>query len=146
MTCHFLHVNGLDDLSRRGRALLWLAVLSGLLLAMLDQTIVGTALPRIVRDLGGDDWYVWGITAYLVPATVLLPVFARLSDRYGRQRMLLLGMSLFVLGSALCAVAQSMPQVATFRAVQGAGAAAPEALSFLLVLRWQSSPHWPPPP
>jgi len=126
-------VNGLDDLSRRGRALLWLAVLSGLLLAMLDQTIVGTALPRIVRELGGDDWYVWGITAYLVPATVLLPVFARLSDRYGRQRMLLLGMSLFVLGSALCAVAQSMPQVATFRAVQGAGAAALEALSFLLV-------------
>ena len=126
-------MNGFADLSRRRRALLWLAVLSGLLLAMLDQTIVGTALPRIVRDLGGDDWYVWGITAYLVPATVLLPVFARLSDRYGRQRMLLVGMSLFVLGSALCAIAQSMPQVATFRAVQGAGAAALEALSFLLV-------------
>ena len=113
--------------------MLWVAVLSGLLLAMLDQTIVGTALPRIVRDLGGESWYVWGITAYLVPATVLLPVFARLSDRYGRQRMLLVGMTLFVLGSALCAIAQSMAQVATFRAVQGAGAAALEALSFLLV-------------
>ena len=68
-----------------------------------------------------------------MPATVLLPVFARPSDRYGRQRMLLLGMGLFVFGSALCAVAQSMGQVATFRAVQGAGAAALEALSFLLV-------------
>jgi EmrB/QacA subfamily drug resistance transporter len=123
----------LAGLSRRHRALLWLAVLSGLLLAMLDQTIVGTALPRIVRELGGESWYVWGITAYLVPATVLLPVFARLSDRYGRQRMLLVGMGLFVLGSALCAVAQSMGQVATFRGVQGAGAAALEALSFLLV-------------
>jgi EmrB/QacA subfamily drug resistance transporter len=126
-------MNDLAGLSRRRRALLWLAVLSGLLLAMLDQTIVGTALPQIVRDLGGQSWYVWGITAYLVPATVLLPVFARLSDRYGRQRMLLVGMSLFVLGSALCAIAQSMAQVATFRAVQGAGAAALEALSFLLV-------------
>jgi EmrB/QacA subfamily drug resistance transporter len=132
-TCQFLHVNELASLSRRRRTLLWLAVLSGLLLAMLDQTIVGTALPQIVRDLGGESWYVWGITAYLVPATVLLPVFARLSDRYGRQRMLLVGMSLFVLGSALCAIAQSMGQVATFRAVQGAGAAALEALSFLLV-------------
>lgn len=126
-------MNELAHLSRRRRTLLWVAVLSGLLLAMLDQTIVGTALPQIVRDLGGESWYVWGITAYLVPATVLLPVFARLSDRYGRQRMLLVGMSLFVLGSALCSIAQSMAQVATFRAVQGAGAAALEALSFLLV-------------
>ena len=132
-TCNFLYMNALGSLSRRRRTLLWLAVLSGLLLAMLDQTIVGTALPQIVRDLGGESWYVWGITAYLVPATVLLPVFARLSDRYGRQRMLLLGMGLFVFGSALCAIAQSMGQVATFRAVQGAGAAALEALSFLLV-------------
>lgn len=132
-TCHLLCMTELAHLSPRRRTLLWLAVLSGLLLAMLDQTIVGTALPQIVRDLGGESWYVWGITAYLVPATVLLPVFARLSDRYGRQRMLLIGMSLFVLGSALCAIAQSMEQVATFRAVQGAGAAALEALSFLLV-------------
>ncbi|KQU68972.1 MFS transporter [Phycicoccus sp. Root101] len=123
----------LANLSPRRRALLWLAVLSGLLLAMLDQTIVGTALPRIVHELGGQSWYVWGITAYLVPATVLLPVFAHLSDRYGRQRMLLTGMGLFVLGSALCASAQSMGQVTSFRGVQGAGAAALEALSFLLV-------------
>ena len=141
LTCQFLHVNELASLSRLRRALLWLAVLSGLLLAMLDQTIVGTALPQIVRELGGEPRYVWGITAYLVPATVLLPVFARLSERYGRRRMLLIGMSLFVLGSDFCAIAQSMGQVATFRAVQGAGAAAPEALSFLLVLRWQSSPQ-----
>jgi MFS family permease len=108
MTCHFRHVNELSDLSRRRRVLLWLAVLSGLLLAMLDQTIVGTALPQIVYDLGGELWYVWAITAYLVPATVLLPVFAGLSDRYGRQRILLSGIGLFVLGSALCAIAQSM--------------------------------------
>jgi len=68
-----------------------------------------------------------------VPATALLPVFAGLSDRYGRQRILLSRMCLFVLGSALCAIAQSMGQVAAFRAIQGGGAAALEALSFLLV-------------
>ena len=126
-------MTSLDDLSATRRRLLWVAVLSGLLLAMLDQTIVGTALPTIVGELGGESWYVWGITAYLVPATVLLPVFARLSDRYGRQRMLLTGMTLFVMGSALCSLAQTMTQVVAFRGLQGAGAAALEALSFLLV-------------
>ena len=125
-------MTSLDDLSATRRRLLWVAVLSGLLLAMLDQTIVGTALPTIVGELGGESWYVWGITAYLVPATVLLPVFARLSDRYGRQRMLLTGMTLFVMGSALCSLAQTMTQVVAFRGLQGAGAAALEALSFLL--------------
>jgi EmrB/QacA subfamily drug resistance transporter len=132
-TCHYLHVNFLDELSPRRRLLLWAAVLSGLLLAMLDQTIVGTALPAVVRDLGDESWYVWGITAYLVPATVLLPVCARLSDRFGRQRVLLSGMAVFVLGSALSAAAQTMPELAGCRAVQGGGAAALEALSFLLV-------------
>ncbi len=126
-------MNTLDDLTGTQRRLLWVAVLSGLLLAMLDQTIVGTALPTIVGELGGESWYVWGITSYLVPATVLLPVFARLSDRYGRQRMLLAGMTLFVLGSALCSLAQTMAQIVAFRGLQGAGAAALEALSFLLV-------------
>jgi EmrB/QacA subfamily drug resistance transporter len=126
-------MNSLEDLTGARRRLLWVAVLAGVLLAMLDQTIVGTALPKIVGDLGGDAWYVWGITAYLVPATVLLPVFARLSDRFGRQRMLLVGMSLFVLGSTLCLAAQTMGQFIAFRGLQGSGAAALEALSFLLV-------------
>jgi EmrB/QacA subfamily drug resistance transporter len=126
-------VDHLSEVTGRKRIMLWLAVLSGLLLAMLDQTIVGTALPQVVADLGGRSWYVWVFTAYLVPATVLLPVFARLSDRHGRQRILLTGMGLFVVGSALCAVAQSVAQVAVFRGVQGAGAAALEALSFMLI-------------
>lgn len=121
------------DLGPRRRALLWAAVVSGLLLAMLDQTIVGTALPRIVSDLGGPSWYVWAFTCYLVPATVLLPVATRLSDRTGRRDMLLIGMGLFVAGSAICAGATSMPVLVAGRATQGAGAAALEALSFLVV-------------
>src|SRR5690349_1113547 len=88
--------------------LLLVAVMSGLALAMLDQTIVGTALPSIVRHLNGSSLYFWVVTAYLVPATVSLPVYARLSDRYGRRLLLLVGMSLFLVGSLLSAASQSM--------------------------------------
>lgn len=133
MTCQHLPVIDLHLLSVRRRVLLWIAVVSGLLLAMLDQTIVGTALPEIVDDLGGREWYVWAFTAYLVPATVLLPVAARCSDRYGRQRVLLAGMSMFVAGSAVCSMAASMEVLTAGRAVQGAGAAALEAVSFILL-------------
>src|SRR5919202_6154251 len=118
--------------SRRQRLLI-AAVLSGLLLAMLDQTIVGTALPRIVRDLGGADLYIWLVTAYLVPATVSVPVYARLSDRHGRRALLLTGMALFLAGSALAATAQEMWQLIGWRALQGLGAGALEGLSFILV-------------
>src|SRR3982751_3373827 len=113
--------------------LLLAAVMSGLLLAMLDQTIVGTALPRIVADLDGRDLYLWVVTAYLVPATITLPLYARLSDRFGRRRLLLIGMALFLAGSALAAGAQSMGWLVAARAVQGTGAGALESLSFILV-------------
>src|SRR3954463_11660074 len=113
--------------------LLLAAVISGLLLAMLDQTIVGTALPAIVRHLDGSNLYVWVVTAYLVTATVSIPVYARLSDRYGRRALLLTGMSLFLVGSALSAGAQSMDQLVAFRGLQGTGAGALEGLSFILV-------------
>jgi MFS family permease len=122
-----------DSLSPTRQRLLMAAVMSGLLLAMLDQTIVGTALPTIVTQLDGSTLYVWVITAYLVPATVLLPVYARLSDRYGRQPLLLVGMGLFLAGSALAASAQDMTQLIAWRGVQGLGAAALEGLSFILV-------------
>jgi len=107
--------------------------MSGLLLAMLDQTIVGTALPRIVADLDGRDLYLWVVTAYLVPATITLPLYARLSDRFGRRDLLLTGMSLFLAGSALSGVATSMEWLVGARALQGAGAGALESLSFILV-------------
>ena len=108
--------------------------MSGLLLAMLDQTIVGTALPAIVRDLDGSYLYLWVVTAYLVPATVSLPIYARLSDRHGRRALLLIGMALFLLGSALSA--RRAGHGAADRAsaaLQGLGAGALEGLSFILV-------------
>jgi EmrB/QacA subfamily drug resistance transporter len=115
------------------RALLLAAMLAGLLLAMLDQTIVGTALPRIVGALGGGSLYAWAVTAYLIPATVTLPLYARLSDRHGRRLLLLIGMALFLAGSALSASAQSMAELIAWRALQGFGAGALEGLSFILV-------------
>jgi EmrB/QacA subfamily drug resistance transporter len=121
------------DVSLRGQRLLLGAVVCGLLLAMLDQTIVGTALPAIVRDLDGSSLYMWAVTAYLVPATVSLPVYARLSDRHGRRAMLLIGMALFLAGSALSASAQGMEQFIAWRAIQGLGAGALEGLPFILV-------------
>jgi EmrB/QacA subfamily drug resistance transporter len=120
-------------LSPRRQRLVVAAALSGLLLAMLDQTIVGTALPRIVGDLGGSHLYIWLVTAYLVPATVSLPIYARLSDRYGRRALLIVGMALFLGGSALAASAQSMEQLIAWRFLQGLGAGALEGLSFILV-------------
>src|SRR4051794_9835872 len=120
-------------LSPRRQRLVIAALLSGLLLAMLDQTIVGTALPRIVSELGGSSLYLWVVTAYLVPATVSLPIYARLSDRHGRRALLLIGMVVFLTGSALSASAQDMHQLIAWRALQGLGAGALEGLSFILV-------------
>jgi EmrB/QacA subfamily drug resistance transporter len=122
-----------EELTPRQTRLLLAAVLCGLLLAMLDQTIVGTALPEIVGALGGGSLYVWAVTAYIVPATVSLPIYARLSDRFGRRDLLLVGMTLFLAGSALSATAGSMGQLIAWRAVQGLGAGALEGLSFILV-------------
>src|SRR5919202_5876111 len=129
MTCQGRHVDVPVPRSR----LLLAAVVCGLLLAMLDQTIVGTALPAIVRDLDGASLYLWAVTAYLVPATISLPVSARLSDRHGRRAMLLAGLGLFLAGSALAASAQGMGQFIAERAVQGLGAGALEGLPFILV-------------
>src|SRR3954449_4752687 len=122
-----------DALSPKRQRVLLAAVISGLLLAMLDQTIVGTALPAIVRHLDGSSLYVWVVTAYLVSATVSLPVYARLSDRYGRRPLLQIGMALFLLGSALSAASHSMGELVAFRGLQGLGAGALEGLSFILV-------------
>jgi EmrB/QacA subfamily drug resistance transporter len=126
-------MNVAAELSPTRRRWLLAAVMSGLLLAMLDQSIVGTALPTIVETLGGSSLYVWVATAYLVPATVSLPIYARMSDRHGRRALLLIGMVLFLLGSALAATAQTMEQLIAWRALQGLGAGALEGLSFILV-------------
>ena len=92
-----------------------------MLLAALDQTIVATALPTIVGDLGGLEHLSWVVTAYLLAQTVVTPLYGKLGDLYGRKRVLQGAIVLFLVGSALCGLAQSMPELILFRAVQGLG-------------------------
>src|SRR6476661_8706994 len=103
-----------------------LAIYSGLmvtlLLAALDQTIVATALPRIVSDLGGITQYSWVFTAYMLTSTVTVPLYGKLGDVYGRKNLFLFSIVVFLLGSALCGAATDMTQLVLFRAVQGVGA------------------------
>lgn len=114
--------------------LLIFAVLGGMFLAMLDQTIVGTALPQITVDLGGTGLYTWVVTAYLLTSTVTVPLYGRLSDIYGRKPLLLIGVIVFLVGSILCGVAQDMTQLIVFRALQGLGAGALLPLSLALAM------------
>src|SRR5207244_912889 len=90
-----------------------------LLLAALDQTIVGTAMPRIVSELNGLNYYSWVITAYLVASTIMVPIAGKLGDLFGRKPFLLAGMIGFVAASALCGQSHGMLELVTFRTIQG---------------------------
>jgi EmrB/QacA subfamily drug resistance transporter len=109
------------------------AVMLGIFLAALDQTVVGTALPRIITDLRGNEFYTWAFTAYLLTSTISGPVYGKLSDLFGRRPIFLFGVSLFLVGSALSGLSQEMWQFIAFRAVQGLGAGAlfPIALAII---------------
>jgi len=108
----------------RARMAVFGAVLLCMFLASLDQTVVGTSLPRIVTDLQGSDRYTWVVTAYLLTSTVTIPVYGKFSDVYGRKAMLLVGVGLFLIGSWLSGLSQTMNQLIAFRALQGLGAGA----------------------
>jgi EmrB/QacA subfamily drug resistance transporter len=93
-----------------------------LLLAALDQTIVATALPKVVSDLGGITQYTWVFTAYMLGSTVTVPLYGKLGDVHGRKPLFIVAIVIFLVGSALCGAAQNMWQLVIFRAVQGIGA------------------------
>src|ERR1700758_4964922 len=95
------------------------ALMLVVLLAALDQTIVSTALPTIVGDLGGLSHLSWVVTAYLLAATVTGPLYGKFGDLYGRKGTLQVAIVIFLAGSALCGLSQSMTQLIVFRAIQG---------------------------
>src|SRR5712692_7032475 len=99
-----------------------LAIYAGLMVALflaaLDQTIVATALPKIVSDLGGITQYSWVFTAYMLASTVTVPLYGKLGDVYGRKNLFLFAIVVFLIGSALCGAATDMTQLVIFRAVQ----------------------------
>ncbi|MFD5946807.1 DHA2 family efflux MFS transporter permease subunit [Streptomyces collinus] len=109
------------------------ALLLGMLLAALDQTIVSTALPTIVSDLGGLDHLSWVVTAYLLAATAATPLWGKLGDQYGRKRLFQTAIVIFLVGSALCGAAQDMAQLIAFRALQGLGGGGLIVLSMAIV-------------
>ncbi|MER5873773.1 MFS transporter [Streptomyces sp. NPDC002044] len=109
------------------------ALLLGLLIAALDQTIVSTALPTIVSDLGGMAHLSWVVTAYMLAATAATPLWGKLGDQYGRKKLFQYAIVLFLIGSALCGIAQNMPQLIGFRALQGLGGGGLMVLSMAIV-------------
>src|ERR1700758_832339 len=119
MSC--ANVRRMPDQQPRVR-LIFIALLLVLLLAALDQTIVSTALPTIVGDLGGLSHLSWVVTAYLLTSTVAGPLYGKFGDLYGRKRVLQTAIVIFLGGSALCGLAQSMAELIAFRAIQGLGA------------------------
>jgi EmrB/QacA subfamily drug resistance transporter len=106
-----------------GRVLaIYAGLMVTLLLAALDQTIVATALPKVVSDLGGLQNYTWVFTAYMLASTVTVPIYGKLGDIHGRRPLFLLAITIFLVGSALCGLAQNMPELVVFRGIQGLGA------------------------
>jgi EmrB/QacA subfamily drug resistance transporter len=110
-------------LPRRSQRLLILATLVVAFLSLLDATVIGTAIPRMVAQLGGDPQsFSWVVTGYLLTSTVSMPLYGRYSDIHGRRPVMLLALTVFLAGSVLCGLATSMTALAVFRAVQGVGA------------------------
>src|SRR4051812_24629742 len=109
------------DPDRRRLRLIIGSLLVVMLLASLDQTIVSTALPTIVRELGGLEHISWVVTAYLLAITVVTPLYGKLGDLYGRKLVLQTALTIFLIGSALCGMAQGMTELIAFRAIQGLG-------------------------
>ncbi|WP_175408674.1 MFS transporter [Streptomyces sp. TRM64462] len=119
--------------SRRTLMLAIGALLLGMLLAALDQTIVATALPTIVSELGGMEHLSWVVTAYLLASTAATPLWGKLGDQYGRKNLFQAAIVIFLIGSVLCGVAQDMPQLIIYRAVQGLGGGGLMVLSMAIV-------------
>ncbi|MBO0958875.1 MFS transporter [Neobacillus sp. MM2021_6] len=112
-------------------------VVTGILLAILmsamDNTIVATAMGTIVSDLGGFDKFIWVTSAYMVAVMAGMPIFGKLSDMYGRKRFFIFGLVVFLVGSALCGIAQTIVQLSIFRAIQGIGGGALMPIAFTIV-------------
>ncbi|HKD89674.1 MAG TPA: MFS transporter, partial [Streptosporangiaceae bacterium] len=102
--------------------MIFVALMLAIFLAALDQTIVATALPTIVGDLHGVNHLTWVTTAYLLTATIGLPIYGKLGDLFGRKGLFMFAIAIFLVGSALSGLAQNMNELIATRAAQGAGA------------------------
>jgi len=125
--------NSYSKLPRKQVILTMAGIMLALFLASLDQTIVGTALPRIIADLEGFSQYTWVLTSYLVATTVTVLIAGKLSDLYGRKWVLMSAILIFIIGSILCGLSATMNQLIIFRGLQGIGAGAIMGLTFIII-------------
>jgi len=126
-------VQSISLMSTRVRALVMAGALLGIFTAAMDQTIVGTALPRVVADLQGLQHIAWVFTAFMVTSTTTVAVVGRLTDLFGRKPFFLMGITILVLGSALAGMSQSMLQLILFRGLQGFGAGMISGTAFAII-------------
>ena len=122
-----------DGLGHRQIVAIIIGLMMGMFLAALDQTIVSTAIRTIADDLNGFSMQVWATTAFLITSTIATPLYGKLSDLYGPKPFFLFAITIFVVGSALCGLSQSMYQLAFFRAIQGIGAGGLLALPLTII-------------
>ena len=108
-------------------------VLLGIFISAMDNTIVATAAGNIVSHLGGIDKIFWITAAYMITEMTGMPIFGKLSDMYGRKRFFVFGVTAFLIGSILCGTAQSMDQLAVYRAIQGIGGGALMPIAFTII-------------
>jgi EmrB/QacA subfamily drug resistance transporter len=133
MTTEAITESDRPGLSHRQILLLMSGLMTGMLLAALDQTIVGTAMPTIIGKLGGIEHYSWVVTAYLLASTASTPLYGKVSDLYGRRPVLLFAIVTFLLGSLLAGASQNMIQLVVTRGIQGLGAGGLMTLAFTII-------------
>ena len=109
------------NISEYNIVLIMISLMISLLLAALDSTIVGTAMPKIIGDLHGMEHYTWPFTIYMLCSTIAILIFGKLSDIYGRKSVMIFGIVIFLLSSSLCGISSNMIQLIIFRGIQGIG-------------------------
>lgn len=121
------------QMTERRRTVVMIGVMTGMFIAALEATVVGTAMPTVIASLGGLSHYSWVFSAYLITSTVTVPVWGKLSDLYGRRLLYQIGIGVFLVGSVLSGMSSTMTQLIVFRAIQGLGAGALVPLGMTII-------------
>lgn len=122
-----------EKLKNRNLFFIMVGLMVGLLVAALDNSIIGTAMPKIINNLQGMEYYVWPFTSYMLTSTIAIILFGKLSDIYGRKNILVLGIIIFVIASIMCGFSTNMIELILFRGIQGIGGGILIALPFIVV-------------
>lgn len=123
----------MNDLSKKRVTFVLIGVMLSVLLSSLDSTIVGTSMPKIINELHGMNQYTWPFTAYMLCSTITIPIFGKLADIYGRKPIWFIGISVFLVATALCGLSKTMMQLIVFRGLQGFGGGILMSNSFAIV-------------